>query len=81
MQPHTAPAQEPGTSPDLTAMQGLLPIRYVAEWLGIHVNTAKRWAARGDFPTYRFGTRGDIRVDPADVRAYLAARRGQEAGS
>lgn len=63
--------------PDFPTGRELVTISRAADMLGIHVNTAKRWAKRGDFPAFRVGKRGDWRVRPEDIAAYLEAHRAE----
>jgi excisionase family DNA binding protein len=49
----------------------LLKVKEVARRLAIHPSTVKRLIRRGELVGYRVNTRGDWRVTPEDVAAYL----------
>ena len=51
--------------------QKMLTVREVARLLSIHINTVRHWADIGQLPSYRFGSRGDRRFDPADIATFL----------
>ena len=54
------------------AMDPLLSVEEVAEYLGVPVNTLYQWRHKGTGPTaFRVGR--FLRYDPADVRAWLAS--------
>jgi excisionase family DNA binding protein len=50
--------------------------RTLAAFLAVSDRTVRDWIRRGHLPSYKLG--GSRRIDPADVEAFLAARR--EAG-
>lgn len=52
-----------------------LPIRQVAESMGVHVNTVKRLILHGHLAGYRIGSRGDLRVRQADLEAFRRRNR------
>lgn len=52
----------------------LLDMVQVATRLGVSRRTVERFAASGDLRCIKFGTRA-IRFDPADVEAFIAARK------
>ena len=43
----------------------------VAYWLGIHVNTVRRWSQKGLLRAYRIGSRGDRRFKREDIDRFL----------
>ena len=43
----------------------------VAQLLGIHVNTVRRWSRRGILKSYRIGSRGDRRFRREDIDSFL----------
>ena len=43
----------------------------VANMLGVHVNTVRRWANRGILEAYSVGPRGDRRFRQRDVESFL----------
>lgn len=49
----------------------LLTTREVAELLNVHPNTVRRWSSKGILTPHRFGTRGDRRFAPEDIRRFL----------
>jgi excisionase family DNA binding protein len=53
----------------------LLTAKQTAALLNVHLNTVKRMVRLGEIPHYRFGVRGDLRFDPADIDAWLATKR------
>lgn len=53
----------------------LVDARSAADYLGIHVNSLKRWSDAGLLAYYRINPRGDRRYDPADLDRFLADRR------
>ena len=53
----------------------LLTAKEAAALLRVHVNTVKRMIRNGQLPVYRFGERGDIRISPRDIEAWLKRRR------
>jgi excisionase family DNA binding protein len=54
-------------------LQHLLTVRQVAERLGIHEKTLRRWATSGRFPCVRIRSR--IRFDLQDVLKWISARK------
>lgn len=47
-----------------------------ALYLGVHQRTVRRKVATGELKAYRFGERGDIRIDQADLDALLTPVAG-----
>lgn len=43
----------------------------VANMLGVHVNTVRRWANRGILEAYSVGPRGDRRFKQRDIESFL----------
>ena len=54
-----------------------LNVTEAAKVLGIHENSVRRWADRGDIPHYRIGPRGDRRFVQAELEAWLQSQRVQ----
>lgn len=52
----------------LEKVNGLMTISEVASFLGIHSNTARRWANEGAIKVYRIGSRRDRRFRLEDVQ-------------
>ena len=42
-----------------------------AQFLGVHVNTVRRWSEKGMLRTYRLGTRSDRRFRREDLEKFL----------
>lgn len=49
----------------------MLTVREVAQRLGAHINTVRRWSDRGLLKVYHIGTRGDRRYRQEDITAFL----------
>ena len=49
----------------------MLTTRDVAQLLGIHANTVRRWSNQGIIKSYRVGSRGDRRFPRQDVNLFL----------
>jgi excisionase family DNA binding protein len=47
--------------------------RTLAAYLSVSDRTIRNWIRRGELPSYKLGTAR--RIDPADVDAFLEARR------
>lgn len=47
--------------------------RTLAEYLAVSDRTIRNWIRRGELPSYKLGA--SRRIDPADVDAFLEARR------
>ena len=56
-------------------VESLLTLGDVAEFLSVSERTVRRLVASGALPSIQLGRRV-IRFDPADVRRFLAARKG-----
>ena len=63
------PAPRPASKPQ----DAWLHIGDVAKILGVHRNTAYRWASAGEFVSYRFG--GTIRVRKSDLEKFIEGAR------
>lgn len=70
-----AAAQGRATALDQTTLPRYVPVGMVAEVLGTHVNTVKRWVASGDLPirVVRIGGRPEVRYCLDDLLAWLEA--------
>jgi len=56
--------------PDLDS-RTMLTTADVAQFLGLHVNTVRRWSRQGILKSYRIGSRGDRRFRREDVDGFL----------
>ena len=61
---------------DLPDHGKMLRISEVANQLGAHINSVRRWADVGLLPCYRIGVRGDRRFKVEDVQVYLESSTG-----
>ena len=57
----------------------LLSAGEVADVLGVHVNTVRKWADSGFLSCYRFGLRGDRRFASEDIIRFMQQRRSSGA--
>ena len=48
-----------------------------AEYLGVHVETVRRWAREGVIPAAKLGNRGGFRFKREDLDRFLEARRAE----
>ena len=46
-----------------------------AAYLGVHIETMRRWARDGTIPAAKLGNRGGFRFKREDLDRFLAARR------
>jgi excisionase family DNA binding protein len=46
-----------------------------AKYLGVHVETLRRWAREGAIPAAKLGNRGGFRFKREDLDRFLEARR------
>ena len=53
----------------------MLTVTQVADLLGAHANSVRRWADMGLLPSYRIGVRGDRRFRPEEVSTFLVSRK------
>ena len=53
----------------------MLTVSQVADLLGAHANSVRRWADMGLFPSYRIGLRGDRRFRSDEISTFLVSRR------
>jgi len=62
--------------PDLDS-KTMLRVSEVAQLLGLHVNTVRRWSKKGILPrSYRICSRGDRRFRREDIERFLEKRGG-----
>ncbi len=60
----------PREKPDLDS-KVMLTTGDVAQLLGIHANTVRRWSEKGALKSYRIGPRGDRRFKREDIDGFL----------
>jgi excisionase family DNA binding protein len=48
-----------------------------ARYLGVHIETIRRWAREGAIPAAKLGNRGGFRFKRVDLDAFLEARRAE----
>ena len=48
-----------------------------ARYLGVHIETMRRWAREGVIPAARLGNRGGFRFRREDLDRFLEARRAE----
>ena len=53
----------------------LLTVSEVAQLLGAHANSVRRWADLGLLPSYRIGLRGDRRFRPDEISSFLVSQK------
>jgi excisionase family DNA binding protein len=53
------------------------PYTRSAEYLGIHIETMRRWARKGVIPAAKLGNRGGFRFKREDLDCFLEQRRGE----
>ena len=51
-----------------------------AKYLGVHIETVRRWAREGVIPAAKLGNRGGFRFKREDLDRFLEARRAEGAG-
>jgi excisionase family DNA binding protein len=49
----------------------------VAQFLGLHPNTVRRWSKKGILKSYRISSRGDRRFQREDVNGFLEEKEGE----
>jgi excisionase family DNA binding protein len=55
----------------------LMTVQVVADYLGVHPETVRRWLRDGRLVGIDLGSdSGGWRIDPAELDAFIAARRG-----
>ena len=47
-----------------------------AKYLGVHIETMRRWAREGTIPSAKLGNRGGFRFKRVDLDRFLEQRRG-----
>ncbi len=47
-----------------------------ARYLGVHIETMRRWAREGTIPAAKLGNRGGFRFKREDLDRFLEQRRG-----
>lgn len=52
-----------------------LTLHEVAEAVKVSETTVRRWDRSGDLPAFKVGDRGQIRVHPAELRAFMERSR------
>ena len=55
--------------------QEFLTVEDVAKRLKVSVETVRRWLRARELTAFRFGRRGDYRIDPRDLDAFIEARK------
>ena len=53
----------------------MLTVSQVADLLGAHANSIRRWADMGLLPSYRIGLRGDRRFRTDEISSFLLSRK------
>ena len=53
----------------------MLTVSQVADLLGAHANSVRRWADMGLLPSYRIGLRGDRRFRPDEISSFLVSQK------
>ena len=53
----------------------MLTVPEVANLLGAHANSVRRWADIGLLPSYRIGLRGDRRFRPEEISGFLVSKK------
>jgi excisionase family DNA binding protein len=48
-----------------------------AQYLGVHIETVRRWAREGTIPAAKLGNRGGFRFKREDLDRFLEGRRDQ----
>jgi excisionase family DNA binding protein len=59
-----------------TTTTELLTVEQAAKQIGVHPATVRRWATEG-LPVLRAGARGNVRIDPDELRGFLERGRDQ----
>lgn len=55
-------------------MDELLTVSAVAEKLGVHIETVRRWIRDGDLPAIRFARKTGYRIRASDLAIFLEDR-------
>jgi excisionase family DNA binding protein len=56
---------------------GWLRTPEAARYLGVHIETIRRWAREGAIPAAKLGNRGGFRFRREDLERFLDARRNR----
>jgi excisionase family DNA binding protein len=48
-----------------------------AKYLGVHIETVRRWAREGEIPAAKLGNRGGLRFRREDLDKFLEKRRAE----
>jgi excisionase family DNA binding protein len=48
-----------------------------AQYLGVHIETVRRWARQGEIPAAKLGNRGGFRFRREDLDKFLERRRAE----
>jgi excisionase family DNA binding protein len=48
-----------------------------AQYLGVHIETVRRWARDGEIPAAKLGNRGGFRFKREDLDRFLERRRAE----
>jgi excisionase family DNA binding protein len=48
-----------------------------AKYLGVHIETVRRWAREGEIPAAKLGNRGGFRFRREDLDKFLERRRAE----
>ncbi len=52
-----------------------LTLQEVAQAVKVSETTVRRWVRSGDLPAFKVGGRGQIRIDPEDLRSFMERSR------
>jgi excisionase family DNA binding protein len=52
-----------------------------AQYLGVHIETLRRWAREGVIPAAKLGNRGGFRFKRSDIDRFLESRRTDQHGN
>ena len=52
-----------------------------AKYLGVHIETMRRWAREGAIPSAKLGNRGGFRFKRDDLDRFLERRRAEGVGT
>lgn len=74
---YVAPEGSPTPQKPALRFKVLLTTSDVAQFLGVHLNTVRRWSRKGILKSYRISPRGDIRFRREDVDRFLKERESK----